>query len=772
MFTQICFHLSKNTFFQTFFHPVLPFFFFLIFSFSKVYAQKNLSHDTLLLQQAVIQATRASERSAVPHSNFSQEKITKIYHAQDLPFVLSGVPSLVENSDAGTGIGYTGFRIRGSDPTRVNITFNGIPFNDAESQGTFLVNVPDLVASAAEVQVQRGVGTSTNGAGAFGATINLDLSRVDVEPSAVFSNTFGAFGTRKHSLRAATGLLGGGWHVAARLSKISSDGFIDRATADLEAAHLSAGWIGGRQTMQAHLIAGKEKTYQAWNGVPAQYLNDPTLRTFNTAGTETPDGVSYPDEVDNYTQRHHLLHYKIDLRRGLFLQVNGFYTRGFGYFENYKAKEGFSKYNLQEFKIGDSLVESTDLVRRRWLDNHFYGSTFALRWQPPVNPTFFSAAPKFTLGGAASRYDGLHFGEIIWAQVLPPGIGKDFRYYENEARKLDGNLFFQSEISWRGGWTSLIDLQARKVNYYFEGFNDKLQITERSFSKIFFNPKLGFYKKIDKRFIATSYFGIANREPNREDFTQSSPTSQPLPERLFDTEIGFKFKEDNLKANLNFFRMDYKNQLVLDGSINDVGAYTRINVPRSHRMGIEIEADATVADWLQIAGNLSLSQNRIKNFTEFLDNWDTGEQEQIAHRNTDLAFSPRVVGRLESTFSFLKNKKSEVAASLAGKLVGRQFLDNTSNLNTSLPRYFTLDLRLRAMRRDFFSKEISLLFSLNNLLDARFSSNGWTYRFRSEGFDERPFNPYTRLESGSIYNQTGYFPQAGRHWMATLTFNF
>ena len=356
---------------------------------------QNRLPDSIALQTVVIQSTRAEATTPVPHTNISDEKIARMYQAQDVPFLLSGVPSLVESSDAGAGVGYTGMRIRGSDPSRVNVTINGIPLNDAESQGVYWVDLPDLAASAAEIQVQRGVGTSTNGAGAFGATVNLDLSRVEPEPFALLTNSFGSFATRKHSACLGTGLMGGKWAFSGRASTIRSDGYIDRAGADLNSLHLSGAYIDDRQSLQAHFISGHEVTYQAWNGVPAQFINDERLRTYNTAGTERP-GEPYPDEVDNYTQRYVLLHYKRLFKYGLNLQLNGHYTQGFGYYEQYKAAQSYADYGLPNPSVGDTVLESTDLIRRRRLDNRFYGGTFALRWQPPVNLPGMAGTPLIT----------------------------------------------------------------------------------------------------------------------------------------------------------------------------------------------------------------------------------------------------------------------------------------------------------------------------------------------------------------------------------------
>ncbi len=737
-----------------------------------VYAQ-NRPPDSIMLRTVVIQTTRADAKNPVPHTNMSAEQIAAIYQAQDVPFLLSGVPSLVETSDAGSGVGYTGLRIRGSDPTRINVTLNGIPLNDAESQGVYWVDLPDLAASAAEIQVQRGVGTSTNGAGAFGATVNLDLSRVAPEPFVSITNTAGSFGTRKHSAYLGTGLISGKLAFSGRLSNIHSDGYIDRAKADLNAIHLSGTYIDEKQSLQGHFMSGHEITYQAWNGVPAQYVDTEALRTFNTAGTERP-GKPYDDEVDDYTQRHYLLHYKRILPYGFNLQLNGHYTRGYGFYEQYKANQNYADYGLALWPIGDTTLSETDLVRRRWLDNHFYGGTFALRWQPSVNFPGMSGAPLLQFGGAWSRYEGRHFGEIIWTGYYS-GAPKDFRYYDNDADKQDANLFLKTEVSFARGFSALLDVQVRQVRYTFLGFDNMLNNVSQKAKATFFNPKAGLSYAFSRAWSIYGFAGVGHREPNRDDYTQSTPASRPKAERLLDLETGVKYNSPASALSVNLYWMQYRDQLVPDGSLNDVGAYIRTNVPHSYRAGLEFEVLQQIGSRLRLAGNMALSRNKIRAFTEFRDNWDTGLQERITYQNSDLAFSPGIVARAEATFTVLKGDASPHAltVSLSGKQVGRQYLDNTSNENTDLPAYFFSDLRFNYQLKNIIAGgDLGLIFAVNNVFDARYSSNGWAYRFVSEGYDPREYDPYSRLEGNGVYHLAGYFPQAGRNWMATLQMKF
>ncbi|MBK8428464.1 MAG: TonB-dependent receptor [Lewinellaceae bacterium] len=727
-------------------------------SFS-LYSQQILP-DTIALKTVVIQSTRASDNHPAPHSNFSAEKIGQSYQAQDIPMLLSSVPSLVENSDAGAGVGYTGLRIRGSDPTRVNVTINGVPFNDAESQGVFWVNMPDIAASAAEIQVQRGVGTSSNGAGAFGATVNIDLSKVVPDPFAIVSNTFGSFATRKHSAYLGTGLIGGKMAFTGRISTIQSDGYIDRANSDLNSFHLTGAYIDDKQSFQAHILSGHERTYQAWYGLPAQYLD--TLRTYNPAGTERA-GDPYPDEVDDYTQRHFLAHYKYEFKNAWSLQLNGHYTRGFGFYEQYKAAESADDYGLSGWALsGDSSIEVSDLVRRRWLDNHFYGGTFALQWELKS-----AWKPVFLLGGAISQYEGRHFGELIWAQNAP-AAPKDFVYYDNNATKSDANVFLKWESRPTVRLNTFIDLQMRRVAYQFLGFNNDLENVSQNADLLFFNPKIGATYSFSNKWILAGFAGIAHREPNRDDYTQSSPNSRPRAERMLDLEASLRGTGKYWSVSTNLYFMGYRDQLVLDGRLNDVGAYIRTNVPESYRAGLELEASLQIGRFFALNGNAAFSRNKVKNFIEYRDNWDESTQERIEYRNTNLAFSPDATARLEASWAVLQQTRHDLSVSLSGKYVGKQFLDNTSNENTILPKYFFSDLRLNYDLKNVVGDRISLILSVNNLFNKKYVANGWTYRYVSAGYNPVSDDPYTRAEGNDVYHQAGFFPQAGRYWMGTV----
>jgi iron complex outermembrane recepter protein len=727
-------------------------------------AAQSVSDTTVALAEGVvIQATRTGADAPIPHTNFSAQKIAAQYHAQDVPMLLTSVPSLVETSDAGAGIGYSGMRIRGSDPTRINVTLNGVPLNDAESQGVFWVNLPDLAASAAEIQVQRGVGTSTNGAGAFGATVNVNLSRVEPEPTATFTQTLGSFGTNKQSAYLHTGLLRERWALSGRLSRIESAGYVDRASARLRSLHLIGTYLTDRQSVQLQVLSGHERTYQAWYGLPAQLLAVDSLRTYNPAGTERADRP-HPDEVDNYTQRHVLLHVRRQLSPRLHLQLNGHYTRGFGFFEQYKNQQSLPDYGMRPLLVADTSLIISDLVRRRWLDNHFGGGTWLLRWQA-------GGGNELSVGGAASEYRGAHFGEVVWAQLAT--APSDHRYYDNDATKRDLNFFVKNETRLGTRHAVFVDLQVRHVAYRFLGFDAERQSVEQRANLTFFNPKIGITSSLARGTQAYAYAGVGHREPNRDDYTQSTPASRPCAERLVDVELGVRTRHARWSAAANGYGMWYRDQLVLDGRINDVGAYIRTNVPRSHRLGVELEASAQPLSALWLEGNVSVGRHRVVEFVEYRDDWATGAQVAKVHRRTPLAFSPGVTAQGGVTWAFFqKNEKNRLALTATGKYVGAQYLDNTGNAATRLPAFGWADVRLKYDLLDTWTRRVSLLFSVQNVLDARYVSNGWVYRFESAGYDPRPDDPYVRSEGGDVYHQAGFFPQAGRHWMLTVQVEF
>jgi iron complex outermembrane receptor protein len=703
------------------------------------------------LEEVNVNALRATEKTPMTYTNLEKEVIEEQNLGQDLPYLLSNTPSVVTTSDAGAGVGYTGFRVRGTDPTRINVTINGIPLNDSESQGVWWVNMPDFASSIDNIQIQRGVGSSTNGAAAFGATINLKTDGLNSEAYAVSNNTLGSFNTRKNNVEFGTGLLAHKFTFDGRLSRISSDGFIDRATSDLKSFYLSGGYYGDDDVLKAIVFSGKERTYQAWNGVPFNYLSIDSLRNFNS--------YTYENEVDNYGQTHYQLHYNKQLDANSSYNAALHYTKGAGYYEQYKGGEEFADYGLNNLFIGGDTITETDLIRRKWLDNDFYGAIFS------YNRSFNRLA--MTIGGASNTYTGRHYGEIIWAEYASNGeLGHV--YYDNEATKVDQNIYGKFNYQLNDKFNLYTDLQKRLIEYSFEGLDEDGSTLEETVNFDFFNPKFGLFYQIDLDKSAYASFAIANKEPNRNDFVESSPNSRPTHETLYDTEMGYKFSGNSLSFGINAYYMIYENQLVLTGQINDVGAYTRTNIDYSERKGIEVEAAAKLTNKLSWAANATFSQNTIAQYTEYVDNWDTWGQEATTYEGTDLAFSPNLIW--SNTFKYELN--NNINAQFISKYVGDQYIDNTSSSERMLDAYLIHTGRISWDINCKLFPVAQINFQVNNLLDEQYSNNAWIYKFISEGYDPRPDDAYVNANSEGGYNMAGYFPQAGRNYLLGISLGF
>lgn len=692
----------------------------------------ELERQPYYLEPLEIRSIRASDRAPFTKSNITKAEIEKINLGQDLPMLLNQTPSVVVNSDAGNGIGYTGFRIRGSDATRVNVTLNGIPYNDAESQGSFFVNLPDLTSSVSSIQLQRGVGTSSNGAGAFGGTLNISTNEFNETPYAELNNSVGSFNSWKHTVKAGSGLLNDHFTVDARLSKVSSDGFVDRAASDLRSFYFSTAYINKSSSLRFNMISGKEKTYQAWNGVTDAMLN--TNRTFNSAGTDKP-GEPYDNETDNYQQDNYQLLFNHQFNDQLSFNTALFLTKGKGYYEQYKAGAKFSSYGLPDAVFGNTTVKTTDLVRQLWLDNDFYGQVASIRYK--------TAKSEFNLGGGWNTYEGNHFGEVIWAQTSIP---KDYRWYDLDAKKTDQNIYAKWQYNFSNRWQAFTDVQYRHVKYAMNGFrNNPTFRVDRSFD--FINPKAGISYTFGGLQAYFSY-ALGNKEPNRDDY-EAGVTEQPKHETLHDFELGVEKKLAKASWGATAYYMNYRNQLILTGRINDVGAYTRQNVPNSYRLGLELQGAATFNKWISVNGNVTLSRNKISNATEFIDDYDNGSQKAVVHNNADIAFSPSIVAAAALNIMPVKN----LTITLPAKYVGRQYLDNTSDKSRSLDEYYVQDLRVLYTLRNKLTKVISVIAQVNNLFNKQYESNGYTFSY---------------ITGGALTTENYYFPMAGTNVMVGL----
>ena len=533
-----------------------------------------------------------------------------------------------------------------------------------------------------------------------------------------------------------SGLLANHFLIDARFSKITSDGYIDRATSNLQSFYVSGAYVNKNSSLRFNLLSGKEKTYQAWYGIPESYLDSD--RTYNPAGTEKP-GAPYANETDNYTQTHYQLFYNQKVNAALSFNIAAFLTRGKGYYEEYRADQAFSDYYLPDVINGSDTISSTDLIRRLWLDNYFYGSVFSLQYHK--NKT------QFTFGGGWTEYDGKHYNIVTWAQEEVP---KNYRYYNAPATKNDLNLYAKVMQTLGAGFTGFLDLQERFVKYNIEGFEaHPAMIVDKNYS--FFNPKAGIsFNK--NNYQAYFSFSVAGKEPNRDDF-EAGVNQIPKPELLYDLELGIERKNEVFNYGVTFYYMNYHNQLVNTGKINDVGAYTRTNTPQSYRTGIELQADAILAKWVNVAVNISFSKNKIKNFTEYVDDYDNGLQKENVYHNTDISFSPDVVSSVGINFIPLKN----AVINFQSKYVGRQFLDNTSHLSRSIDPYFVENARLSYTLSKKAFREVNFIFQVNNLFNKKYESNGYTYNY---------------ISGGDFTVENYYFPMAGTNVMAGVNIKF
>lgn len=727
----------------------------------------QLEENIQELMEVVIIDVKASERTPTTYTNLKQKEVSKLNYGQDLPMLLRFTPSTVVTSDAGAGVGYSGIRIRGVDPTRTNVTLNGIPLNDSESHGVYWVNMPDFASSVENIQVQRGVGTSANGAAAFGASINVNTNAVKKEAYGILDNGFGSFNTWRNTIQAGTGLINNKFTMNARLSRISSDGYIDRASSNLKSFYLDGTWTGKNSSLTANIFSGHEKTYQAWWGIPEQKLSNgqvPDSLNAHFYNNYYPGGMyqtgadstnlydsenrtynyyTYENEVDNYQQDHYQLHFSHRFNHLLKLNLKGHYTRGRGYYEQYRIADDFSTYGFDPLVFSNDTVTTTDVIRRRWLDNHFFGGIFSLNYR--------RGGLELTLGGGANQYIGAHFGEVIWAEFASQSDIRD-RYYDNDGNKFEAQSYIKG--TWRKNkLTYFADLQFRHIEYQFLGVDDvngSLEELTQTASYDFINPKVGLMMDFNSRNNAYLSVAMANREPVRADFRENTLANRPSHESLLNLETGYRFKGRKLMFNGNFYFMNYTNQLVLTGQINDVGGYTRTNVASSYRAGVELEAGYMILHNLSITANATLSQNKIAEFTEYVDNYDTYVQDEIVHTNTDLAFSPNTIAALGINYEPINGFE----IGLASKYVGQQYLDNTSSENRVLDAYFFSNLQLSYTLKDVLFKELTIGFQVNNLFNQLYENNGYTWGY---------------VYGGQRTIENFYYPQAGRNFMSRLT---
>jgi iron complex outermembrane receptor protein len=706
--------------------------------------------------EIIISGTRAEDRTPSAYRNISAKELKKVNLGQDLPILLQEMPGILFTSDAGGGVGYTGISVRGSDATRVNVTLNGIPLNDSESHGLFWVNMPDLASSISDIQVQRGVGTSTNGAAAFGASINIHTHKTITEPYAETNLSGGSFGTLRTNLKFGSGMLPGNFSIEGRISRITSEGFIDRGSSDLYSGMGTLSWYGKKSQLHADVIVGRETTYQSWNGIPESRLagdqqgmldyiarnglDESERRHLLESGSRTYNPFTYENQTDNYGQDHYQLHFSHQWNHRLQWNHSIHYTRGKGYYEEYRKNDFLQNYGIIAYDQTGQVITNGNLTRKRWLDNHFAGTVYNLIYND-------SSKTKLIYGGAANTYYGEHFGESLWNSF---GVPAGNPYYYNDARKDEFNQYIRAEHEIARGLSLYGDIQYRLIGYRFEGFDQALRPATQKASYGFLNPKAGV--SYSRSSIGTVYYSYAvgQREPVRDDFVNSTPESRPNPEKLIDHELGWRTQRRNWSAGLNFYAMEYSNQLVLTGRINDVGAYARTNAGASYRRGLEAEFRYRVLPWLTLSGNTMLSRNRIKRFEYYTDNYDTGEQELSILENTPIALSPEVISFAGITWQ--PNASAEMA--ITAKHSGRQYLDNTGTASRSIDPWTVLYWRGSYTWHPGKIKELSIFGMVNNLLDRQWESHGYTYGY---------------IFGGTRTDENFFFPQAGRHFLVGIT---
>ena len=735
-----------------------------LFSFSQEKQKDTISVNQL--EEVLLKATRVKDKSPFPFTNVSKKELEKSNLGQDLPILLDQLPSVVTTSDAGAGVAYTGIRVRGSDATRVNVTINGIPYNDAESHGTYFVDLPDFSSSLEDVQLQRGVGTSTNGSGAFGASLNLKTLRPSNESFATISNSLGSFGTRKHTLSIGTGIKNG-FYATGRLSKIASDGYIDRASSDLTSFYTEAGFVGKNTSVKAIVFGGKEKTYQSWYGTPEavvngdvdginafiarNYSSDAEVYNLLNSG-RTYNFYTYDNQTDNYEQYHYQLHFSEKINDNLSASISGNVTPGKGYYEEFKFNDKFGKY----FPLSPDAEDKSDVIRRKWAASDFYALVYSLNY----NKNKYS----FNFGGGYNKYDGSRFGEIVWSQfkVALPYLTQ---YYQSTILKEDTNVYLKGDYQFNNKLIGFADVQFRGVSFRASGLTSSIAPINIAKKYSFFNPKAGLTYLLNSKNTVYASVSVGNREPNGDDLTKN-PT-EPKPERLIDYEFGYKFKSTRISASANFYFMDYKDQLVLTGELDDVGNGVRQNVAKSYRAGLELQVAYKVSDKFRIDANTTFSKNKIESFDYLVydTQYDPLTYDDVSttavvtkYNNTDIAFSPQVILGNTLTYSPIKN----LDFGFISKFVDKQFLDNTSTNSRSMKAYFVNNFLVTYKLKPKWIKEVGFNLLINNLFDQKYVSNGYTYSYyyRAQG------------SSDDAITENFYYPQAGINFLAGLTLKF
>lgn len=694
----------------------------------------QLEPSAVLSDEIIIKGIRLGQQDAATFSNLTAKSIESSHNGTDMPAMLDLMPSVTTSSDAGAGIGYSAFRLRGTDQTRINVTINGVPYNDPESHMVYWVDVPDLASGAENIQIQRGVGTSTNGSSSFGGSINISTHSYKPDPFATMNFKAGSFGTFGSTALFGTGLINGQWTIDGRASLLHSDGYIDRASTDLQSMQANVAWYGEKTLIRFMLMHGKEKTYQAWDGVPKDSLE--TNRTYNP--------YFYENEIDLYTQNHFHMVMSHQFSKKWNASATGFMITGNGYYEQCKEEEAFSDYQLPDLIFGTDTLTETNLIRRKMMDNRFYGLVFSANFDNQKKL-------QMNFGGNISRYDGDHIGQVIWMQYAGTA-NINHEYYRNNGVKDDYSAYAKARYV-LGKHTKLLgDLQLRNVTYQVAGDEDDRKDLDIDESFLFINPKASIVHDFGKNSVY-AYFGVAGREPNRYMMVDADSGNMPDPEILFDYEAGYTHATDKWNTNLNFYYMNYRNQLVQTGEINNIGSAIYVNVPESFRTGLEAIAEWKINRKIDVAGNATYSINKIRNFDIYIDDWDTWSQVSEHYKKSDISFSPALISSLLVGYTPVKTLRF----TLTGKYVSRQYIDNSSSKERSLDPYKVFDLNAEYILKPKFVKEIAFRLSVRNIFSESYESNAWVYRY---------------YYGGDHYVMDGYFPQAYINWLGSVNIKF
>jgi iron complex outermembrane receptor protein len=723
---------------------------------------------SIALSEVEVLGTRASENTPVAFTNITGKQLAAENHGLDIPFLLTMTPSVITTSDAGAGVGYTSMRVRGTDATRINITVNDIPLNDAESHSIYWVNTPDFASSVRDVQVQRGAGTSTNGSGAFGGSVNMRTQSFSRDAYAEVSGSYGSFNTNKETLRVGSGLMGEHWAVEARLSHISSDGYRDRASSELISYFGQVGYFNAGTSLRFITFGGKEDTYHAWDGISRDDLKN--NRTYNPNGEIKHDGKVtgfYKDQKDIYRQIHYQLIWNQTFNPLWKLNVALHYTDGFGYYQEYKNARTLKEYGLEPVVTADGINKKASLVRKKCVDSGFGGGVFSLQYS--------GERLAATLGGGFNRYSNDHYGQVIWVENYTSTLAPDHEYYRNNGRKTDFNVYIKGNYMITAGLSAYADLQYRYIGYRITGNNDKwdwtadperLQALNIDEPFNFFNPKAGLNWQINAKNRAYASFAVAQKEPTRNNYTDGLFLQHPTSEKLYDWELGYEFRSGNFAAGANFYYMNYKDQLVLNGKINEIGELMAENVPNSYRMGVELVAGYRFTDWLRWDVNATFSRNRIKDYVGYVSDYDADTWEEmwtqtaIQAGNTTIAFSPSV-----TVGSLIALDYKGFSALLQSQYVSRQYLDNFQRKEDSLDPYFVNNLDLGYTFKLPHIRSITVGAAIYNLFNVKYETNGYsmTSAMYPDGSKENKY---------SLYSDPRFYPMAGINALGHITFRF